>query len=181
MKRTDAQWQKLYANYKQKWETLNKKLPEGMADKMYSYLGYRNAYTFLEKTREAEVTAGKRKVLNTQRDLINDQRYRYSREQASAIKKALVQKELKKVDYSELSNKEFKALKKKIEKQFKVNEIRVRTDAAKEVYQIAKDMNKELKTKTYKEYDADGNLVEVPLFDSKARAKIISQTVFGSV
>lgn len=181
MKRTEAQWQKLYKNYQKKWNELNEKLPEGMADKMYSYLGYRNAYTFIENTREQEVAKGQRKVLNTQRDLINDQKFKYSQDQARAIKNALIEREIKKADITQFaSDKEFKKFKRDIAKQFKVSNIRQRTDAADEIYDLAKEMNRELKGKTYKEYDDNGNLIEKPLFDSKARAKIISQVIFGS-
>lgn len=181
MKRTEAQWQKLYSNYKRKWNELNERLPSGMADKMYSYLGYRNAYTLIENTREEEVSKGTRKVLNTQRDLINDQKYKYSQDQARAVKKALVERAMKNIDYSSIkSDKELKKFEKNISKQFKISEIRQRPDAADEIYEIAREMNKDLKSRTYKEYDADGNLIEKPLFDSKARAKIIAQVVFGS-
>lgn len=181
MKRTDAQWKKLYANYQKKYRQLNEKLPGGMADKMYDYLGYINAYSYIETSREEEVTKGKRKVLNTQRDLINDQKYKYSQDQARAIKQALIKKAEQELDYSKIgSDKEYKKMLRDIAKQFKVKEIRQRPDAADEIYNIAKEMNKELKSQTYKEYDANGNLVEKPLWNSKQRAKIIAQTVFGS-
>ena len=140
MKRTEAQWQKLYKNYQKKWNELNEKLPEGMADKMYSYLGYRNAYTFIENTREQEVAKGQRKVLNTQRDLINDQKFKYSQDQARAIKNALIEREIKKADITQFaSDKEFKKFKRDIAKQFKVSNIRQRTDAADEIYDLAKE------------------------------------------
>ena len=182
MKRTEAQWQKLYANYKKKYAQLNEKLPNGMAYKQYSYLGYRNAYIYLESLREEQVAQGKRKVLNTQRDLINEQKYKYSQEQARAIKKALIKKASEKIDYETIgSDKEYKKMLKDIAKQFKIKEIRQRPDAAEEIYNIAKEMNRELKTQTYKEYDESGNLIEKALWDSKDRAKIIAQTVFGSV
>ena len=181
MKRTDAQWKKLYANYKKKYRQFNEKLPGGMADEMYDYLGYINAYNYIETSREAEVAKGKRKVLNTQRDLINDQKYKYSQSQARAIKKALIKRAEQELDYSKIgSDKEYKKLLKDISKQFKIKEIRQRPDAADEIYDIASEMNKELKSQTYKEYDANGNLVERPLWTSKDRARIIAQTVFGS-
>ena len=69
---------------------------------------------------------------------------------------------------------------KDIAKQFKIKEIRQRPEAADEIYQIAKEMNRELKGQTYKEYDEAGNLIERPLWNSKQRAKIIAQIVFGS-
>lgn len=181
MKRTEEQWQKLYANYKKKYAQLNEKLPGGMAYKQYSYLGYRNAYIYLESTREEQIAKGERKVLNTQRDLINEQKYKYSQDQARAIKQALIKKAEKELDYSKIgSDKEYKKMLRDIAKQFKVKEIRQRPDAADEIYNIAKEMNKELKSQTYKEYDANGNLVEKPLWTSKDRARIIAQTVFGS-
>ena len=182
MKRTEAQWRKLYANYVKKYEELNAKLPNGMAYKKYSYLGYRNAYIYLETLREQEVSKGTRKVLNTQRDLLNEQKYKYTREQARAIKKALVKKATEGIDYNTIgSDKEYKKLLRDISKQFKIQEIRQRPDAADQIYEIAKQMNRELKTQTYKEYDESGNLTERPLWDSKDRARIIAQTVFGSV
>lgn len=181
MKRTEAQWQKLYANYKKKYLKLDKELPSGMADEMYDYLGYRNAYSGIETLREAEIASGTRKVLNTQRDLINDQKYKYSQAQARAIKKALIEKAKSELNYELItSDKEYKKILKDIAKQFKVNEIRQRPDAADKIYELASEMNKKLKGQTYKEYDEAGNLIERPLWDSYQRANIISQTIFGS-
>ena len=160
MKRTEAQWQKLYANYKKKYTQIKENLPEGakMGANMYSYLGYRNAYVYIENKREAEVEKGTRKVLNVQRDLINQQRYKYTREQASAIKKALIKQATKEIDFNTVgSDKEYKKILKDIAKQFKVKEIRERPDAADEIYNIAKEMNRELKTQTYKENDESGS------------------------
>ena len=181
MQRTEAQWQKLYSNYQKKWNELNAKLPEGMADKMYSYLNYRNAYHLIEESREKEIAKGERKVLNTQRDLINDQKFKYSQKQARAIKKALIEKTLRNTDFKQFSSdKEFKKFKRDLAKQFKVSEIRQKTADADDIYAAAKAKNEELKSQTYKEYDDNGNLVEKPLFSGKDRAKIISQVIFGS-
>lgn len=181
MKRTEAQWQKLYANYKKKYDELDKTLPNGMYDSKYNYLGYRNAYNYLESSREKEVAQGKRKVLNVQRDLLNDQKYKYSQKQARAVKKALVNEALKNLDYEQIkSDKEYKKIKRQISNQFKVKEIRERPDAADEIYERAKAKNRELKGQKYYEYDESGNLIERDLWNSKDRAKIIAQTVFGS-
>lgn len=187
MERTEAQWQKLYANYKKKYEKLNEDIlkatdgKHGMYAPQYSYLGYINAYVGIERSREEEVTAGKRKVLNTQRDLINAQRYKYSQDQIRAVKKALVEKELKKLDYNQFkTDSEFKKAKRDIAKQFKVKELRLRVDEAEDIYEAAKAKNRELKAQKYVYYDKDGVRHEEMMFDSKQRAKIIGQTIFGS-
>ena len=177
MKRTQAQWDKLYSNYVKKWNQYNKELPAGMADKMYTQLEHRNAYVLLERMREEQVAKGTRKVLNVQRDLINAQKYQYTLDQTRAVKQALIKKEIQKIkNIDKLTNKEYKKEVAKISKQFKIRELRQRVDAADEIYQLAKDLNKELKGE--KVIDSNGN--EVYLYDSKARAKIIASVIFGS-
>ena len=176
MKRSDAQWQKLYSNYKKSYMKYDEKLPNGMAKKMYSYLQYRNAYTFVESSREAEVAAGKRKVLNTQRDLIVMQKYKYTKDQTAAIVKALKFENEKRLLKQDLTNKEFKKQLRELNKGVKFTEIRQSPEAADKLYQLASDLNKELKMRTI---EKDG--IEVPEFSGEARQKIISSLIFGSV
>lgn len=187
MERTEAQWQQLYKNYVKKYDQLNEKIlrdtdgANGMYHKKYSYLGYINAYSGLETIREEQVSQGKRKVLNVQRDLINEQKYKYSEKQARAIKKGMVEKKIKELDMSNISSDaEFRKIKRQIAKEFKVREIRQRPNIADDYIERIKDRYRELKSQKYRYYDASGNLIETDLWTTKQMSQIIAEEFYGS-
>lgn len=171
MKRSRSQWDKLYQNYSKKYDKMNadrlaKGLP-GMALPKYDPLSYRNAYIGIETFREEQVAKGKRKVLNTQRDLLNDQIYQYSKAQARAQRQALIKRAERNIS-SDLSNKEFKKEIKRIQKEFSFTKVRRGQFNTDELYAEASALNKKLKNDTVGWAASD-------------RAKIIGQLVFGSV